>query len=403
MFDAKALFKKRLAEHMKLLNRYLRYIFNGHFMIALIFMIVTISVYYQQWLQTITDPLLPTILMALLFGLVVSYNPLQFFLKEPDKVFIIVKEVEMQPYFNRGLLYNYIFQLYLIVLVAAAIGPMYQHLYSDKGTNYYFFIILLMLLLKGWNMWMNWYMMRIHNPTVRQGDKLIRTLLSIAIFYFLIVGKGFVFFLVLYFINVIPNVMQARKQAGLAWDVLIENDAHRMAQFYRFVSMFADVPQLANRLKKRKLLTSMLNKSIPFAHRKTFDYLFKLTFVRSGDYLNMYVRLIVLGGLFIFFVPNELLQIAFGLLFLYMTIFQMTSLYYHHETSMWLDLYPVEDGAKQKSYLAFSSQLTWIQIIVFAIFFSVMQQFTAALLFVVGGVVFHLIFHKAYVAKKIAA
>src|SRR5699024_7092098 len=101
MFDAKALFKNRLAEHMKLLNRYLRYIFNGHFMIALIFMIVTISVYYQQWLQTITDPFIPTILMALIFGTVVSYNPLQFFLKEPDKVFIIVKEVEMRPYFKR--------------------------------------------------------------------------------------------------------------------------------------------------------------------------------------------------------------------------------------------------------------------------------------------------------------
>src|SRR5699024_3857618 len=401
MFDAKVLFKNRLAEHMKLLNRYLRYIFNGHFMIALIFMIVTISVYYQQWLQTITDPFFPTILMALLFGAVVSYNPLQFFLKEPDKVFIIVKEVEMQSYFKRALLYNYLFQLYLIVLVAAAIGPMYQHLYADKGTNYYLFIVLLMLLLKGWNMWMNWYMMRIHNPTVRKGDKVIRTLLSIAIFYFLLIGKGFIVFIVLYFLNLIPHVMQARNQAGLAWDVLIENDAHRLAQFYRFVSMFADVPQLANRLKKRKLLTSMLNKSMPFAHKKTFDYLFKLTFVRSGDYLNMYVRLIVLGGLFIVFVPNELLQIAFGLLFLYMTIFQMISLYYHHETNMWLDLYPIEDGRKQKSYLAFSSQLTWIQIVIFALLFSVMQEFTAALLFVLGGIIFHIIFHRAYVAKKI--
>src|SRR5699024_7144514 len=102
MFDAKVLFKNRLAEHMKLLNRYLRYIFNGHFMIALIFISVTISFYYQQLLQTITDPFFPTIFMALLSGAVVSYNPLQFFLKEPDKVFIIVKEVEMQPYFKRA-------------------------------------------------------------------------------------------------------------------------------------------------------------------------------------------------------------------------------------------------------------------------------------------------------------
>lgn len=401
MFDAKTLFKSRLTEHLKLLNRYLRYIFNGHFMIALIFMIVTVSIYYQQWLQTITDPFLPSIFMAILFGVVVSYNPLQFFLKEPDKVFIIVKEVEMQPYFRRGLIYNYLFQLYLIILVAAAIGPMYQHLYADKESSYYFFIIFLMLLLKGWNMWMNWYMMRIHNAKVRQGDKLIRTLLSMAIFYFLLIGKGFIVFIVLYFLNLIAHILQARKQAGLAWDVLIENDSHRLAQFYRFVSMFADVPQLANRLKPRKLLTNILNKSIPFAHRNTFDYLFKLSFIRSGDYLNMYVRLIVLGGLFIFFVENNWLQIIFALLFLYMAIFQMTSLYYHHETNMWIDLYPVAEQLKEKSYLAFSSFLTYLQIIIFAVLFFLLQEFTAGLLFVVAGILFHVIFHRAYVAKKI--
>lgn len=54
MFNATDLFKERLQEHIKLLNRYLRYIFNGHFMIALLFIIITISIYYQQWLEQLS-------------------------------------------------------------------------------------------------------------------------------------------------------------------------------------------------------------------------------------------------------------------------------------------------------------------------------------------------------------
>src|SRR5690625_3887990 len=102
MFNAKELFKDRLAEHMKRLNRYLRYIFNGHFMIALLFIIITVAIYYQQWLAQLSDSFPALLVSALFLGLVVSYNPLQFLLKAPDQVFLIVKEVQLRPYFRYG-------------------------------------------------------------------------------------------------------------------------------------------------------------------------------------------------------------------------------------------------------------------------------------------------------------
>lgn len=135
--------------------------------------------------------------------------------------------------------------------------------------------------------------------------------------------------------------------------------------------------------------------------RKTYDYLFKLTFVRSGDYFNMYLRLLVLGSLFIVFVPNELLQIAFALLFIYMSIFQMITLFYHHETNMWLDLYPVPEEVKEKSYLSFSAQLSFLQIIIYVLLFLLLGRFTAALIFIVGALLFHFLFHQFYVQEKI--
>ncbi|HIV75838.1 MAG TPA: ABC transporter permease [Candidatus Pseudogracilibacillus intestinigallinarum] len=402
MFNAKELFQERFKEHMKLLNRYLRYIFNGHFMIALIFILVTVSVYYQQMIEQITDPLIPTIVMAVVFGIVVTYNPLQFFLKEPDKVFIIVKERAMTPYFKRTFLYNYFFQLYIVLFTVVAIGPLYTHIYPEKGLTQYGILIGVVLILKAVHMWMNWYMLRSHDAFFRKQDIVLRAAISIYFFYFLLASSYFtIVFIMFLSIVLLRNTLTLKKQQGLAWDVLIENDKHRLAQFYRFVSMFAEAPQITKRMKKRRLLTNMVEKQVSFSQKKTYDYLYRLTFIRSSDYLNMYIRLIVIGTLFILFIPNDVLKILFGLLFIYMAIFQMVSLYYHHQTSMWLDIYPVDQQEKRNRYIAFSSNLTIAQTILFTLVFVAMTEFQLALIMFSLGLLFNYLFHSMYIEKRI--
>ncbi|MEJ8776658.1 ABC transporter permease [Pseudogracilibacillus sp. ICA-222130] len=402
MFNAKELFQERFKEHMKLLNRYLRYIFNGHFMIALIFILVTVSVYYQQMIEHIKDPLIPTIVMAVVFGIVVTYNPLQFFLKEPDKVFIIVKERAMTPYFKRTFLYNYFFQLYIVLFAAVAIGPLYTHIYPEKGLTQYGILIWVVLFLKAVHMWMNWYMLRSHDAFFRKQDIVLRTLISISFFYFLLTSSYLaIVFIVFLSIVFLKNTMTLKKQQGLAWDVLIENDKYRLAQFYRFVSMFAEAPQMTKRMKKRRFLTNIVEKQLSFSQTKTYDYLYRLTFIRSSDYLNMYIRLIVIGTLFILFIPNDILKILFGLLFIYMAIFQMVSLYYHHQTSMWLDIYPVNQKEKKKRYIAFSSNLTIAQTMVFTLVFVAMMEYQLALFMFALGLLFNYLFHSMYIEKRL--
>src|SRR5690625_2345090 len=135
MFNPGELFKQRVTEHIKRLNRYLRYIFNGHFMIALIFIIITLAIYYQKWLESIDETFPATLIIALALGFVASYNPLQTFIKEPDKVFLIVKEVQMHRYFRYALLYNYVVQLYMVFFVTAAIIPMFIQVRSEEHTS----------------------------------------------------------------------------------------------------------------------------------------------------------------------------------------------------------------------------------------------------------------------------
>ena len=401
MFNPIDLFKQRVTDHIKHLNRYLRYIFNGHFMIALIFMVITLAVYYQRWLENIHENFPAALVIALVLGFIVSYNPLQMFLKEPDKVFLIVKEEQMKQYFRLTLVYNYVVQLYVVFFAAAAVIPLYSTVYPGKDTLDYFLLFVIILVVKAWNLLSNWYMLKIRNTNIRLMDKALRTILSILFVYFLLIGKFVVIFAVFFFIVIANSIILARKQSGLAWDVLIENDQNRLALFYRFVSMFADAPQMTKRLKKRRILASIVNKNIPFKHNATFDYLFRLTFIRSGDYLSMYIRLIIIGGLVIFFVPNIWLKVIFAILFIYMSSFQMISLYYHHRTSIWLDLYPVKRTIRERAFLKWLTQLTVIQTIIFSLIFLIWVDIASFVLTLSAGILFSYLFNYNYVKRKI--
>src|SRR5699024_149469 len=251
MFNATDLFKERFEAHMKLLNRYLRYIFNGHFMVALLFIIITIAIYYQQWLEHLSPDFPAALVLAIALGFVVSYNPIQSFLKEPDKVFLIVKEKEMQTYFKYSLVYNYVFQLYMVLVVAAAVAPMFMKVFPNKTMKDFLIVILIVLLLKAWNLMMNWYMFQVQNVLIRLFYKVFLMFIIFIIFYFLLQNSMLVVAaIILFCLLTVNNYFLIQKQAGIAWETLIDNDQHRLASFYRFVSMFADVPHLTNRLKK---------------------------------------------------------------------------------------------------------------------------------------------------------
>src|SRR5690625_3300877 len=132
MFNASDIFKSRLKEHIRLLNRYLRYISNGHFMIAIFFAIVTLAVYYRKALENLHPDFPAGLIIAVVLGSVVLYNPIQTFLKEPDKVFLLVKEEEMLPYFRYSILYNYVIQLYVVLLAIAIILPLFTAAFPSK-------------------------------------------------------------------------------------------------------------------------------------------------------------------------------------------------------------------------------------------------------------------------------
>ncbi|RYG72850.1 ABC transporter permease [Lentibacillus lipolyticus] len=402
MFDAHDFFKQRFAAHLKETSRYLRYIFNGHIAVAMFFFISAAAYFYRGWLADLPEHFPTAVVIGGVFGLLVSYSPVRTLLKEPDLVFLIAAEHKLGPYFRNALVYSFVVQLYLLLLAGAVFGPLYFATYPDRAGNVYLWTLFVLLIFKGWNLIANWWMLKIREPGVRQIDQAVRLLLNVAVFYFAVRGEmlwaGIT--TILFAFVFIYDWRVSGKQPGIVWDLLVEKDQSRMQSFYRIANMFTDVPHLKNQVKRRNWLVALVTR-VPFAQRHTFNYLYRIAFVRSGDYLGMYARLLVIGGLFIYFVPNLWLKLVFALLFLYMSSFQMVTLYHHHRTVMWLDLYPVSLDVRQRSLVKLLYQLAVIQTVLYSVLLASLQEWAGALVALAVGFLFIYTFIHGYVYKKV--
>ncbi|WP_217586006.1 ABC transporter permease [Lentibacillus saliphilus] len=401
MFDAHLFFKKRFSSHVKELNRYLRYIFNGHIAFAMLFFVAASAYFYQQWLQSLPDNFPTALVIGIAFGLIGAYTPLQTLLKKPDLVFLIPVEHRMGVYFRNGLIYSYLVQLYLVLLSAAALGPLYSHTYPDRPTRVYVLMIVVLLVFKMWNYIAHWWMLKVRQTSQRRIDAIVRLLLSIAVFYFMIDGQMvFAAVVTVLFIGIfLYDWYIGRQQTGLAWDILLEKDQSRMQAFYRLANMFTDVPHFDTPIKKRHWLARSA-KRVPWGQAHTYEYLYRLTFIRS-DYLGMYVRLVVMGGIAVYAFQNMWMKIVFALLFIYMSTFQMMTLYHHHRTIIWLDLYPINQSSRKKALLKLLRQLTLLQSVLFAAVALASGPWHTSLIVLIVGVLFTVIFVDGYVKSKL--
>src|SRR5699024_11300558 len=130
-----------------------------------------------------------------------------------------------------------------VLIVAAAVAPMFMEVYPNKTTKDFLIVILMVLLLKASNLVMNWYMLQVQNVTIRRFDKVVRTLISLMIFYFLLQHSILVIAaIILYCLLAVNNYFLIQKQEGIELETIIDNDKHRLALFDRIHNLITDIP-----------------------------------------------------------------------------------------------------------------------------------------------------------------
>ena len=281
------IFKKRRKLWYQQNIKYLRYVFNDHFVLFLMILLGALVVQYVNFLQVHHLNLWGKIILVVFVSLLSQVlGRLATFIEAPDKVFLLTKELEVRAYLIKCLIRSLILPAIvsgLLVLIAAPLlkfNPI--------------FLILWFLVLVG----------------IKAG------LLAYQIWRF-------------------------QNSGLLDWSGLIDLEEARKTGTLRLFSLFTNVKGLKSHSHRRKYLDFLLTKT-----KRTYEYLFTRSFLRSGDYLGLTIRLLILSILSLIFVQNGIVAIVMVVVFNYLLIFQLLSLQTTFDYQLLTRIYPLKKAAK---------------------------------------------------------
>ena len=100
--NSQNLWNERFQGHVKDYQKYLRYMFNDHLLIVLLFVVAGGALQYQAWLETIEEDFPASLILAVLLPLLITRSRIATFLHEADQAFLLPAETRMRTYFWRS-------------------------------------------------------------------------------------------------------------------------------------------------------------------------------------------------------------------------------------------------------------------------------------------------------------
>lgn len=403
MFEEKTLWRQRFSRTSKELGKYLRYIFNGHIVIVMVFLLGTAAFYYQEWISTLSTDFPVATIMAVVIALLVTYSPIYTFLMEADRIFLIPLEDRLRGYFQRSIITSFFVQLYLLILGLAVFMPMYAHVNNGSYKNFLPFLVVVCMV-KAMNLLIRWRVQYYVDTNVHRTDSLVRFFVNGVFLYLLFAQAALWFFVpvVIIYLLLFAFYFSQTKQKGLKWEFLIDQEERRMMSFYRLANMFTDVPKLKDSVKRRKWL-DWISGMLSFRHEDVYMHLYVNTFIRGGDYLGLFIRLTAIGMLALYFVTFGNGQILFVLLFLFLTGFQLMPLWNHHQNKIWISLYPVREELRESCFQKLLTGLLLIQSLLLSLPIFLKAEWFIGLSSIAAGFVFSYLFVYVYNRSKIKA
>ncbi|UOY92063.1 ABC transporter permease [Ectobacillus sp. JY-23] len=395
------LWKQRFTLFLANIRTYSRYIFNDHISIALVFGLGLGTYYYREWLHTLSPDFPAAFIIALVLSLVLTAGSVQTLFKPADLVFLLQVEEKLGIYIQKAFRYSYVMQLYVLSLFFAVFAPLYTKTLGNVQS--YLVLLLLAVLAKLWNLMGYWKSSFDMNHNVRRFDRVIRFFFNFLLMFFAAVHDSIFIVGAIVATMVLYLLLLQRKQKGkgLHWEYLIEEENRRMLLFYRIANMFTDVPALKEQVRRRPWLDFVAN-MVPFQQRSTYTFLYTRTFLRSGNYLGIYVRLLSLGAILVYIVPSLYGRMLLSGLFLYLLGYQALSLWRQHSLKLWVGLYPVPEVMKKQSFLRVLFILLLVAATVLIIVFAISTKhwiMTGAL--TIGNIAVALWFTYIYGKRKI--
>ncbi|MBM7097786.1 ABC transporter permease [Bacillus sp. H-16] len=366
MNNVQELWSSRRAEYWGMAIKYLRLIGNSGFLFTIYLLFIFGSYYYGEFLMWLPEDFPVVWVFILLFTWLVTRGRVRTFVRDADLVYLPPLESRMKPYFRSSILYSWMMETFWLALPMLILAPLFFHRLSDSGA----LLLTLLLLLSGlklWNLATGFEEQRFQESGKVIIHTLLRTVINfsavVALFSFqpvwIVAGLAgtLIVLYVLYFNKV-------NKTHAVKWDRLAEIEDRTVMTFYRVANSFTDVPQLKKTIRPRAYLNALFG-GIKYNQKNTYLYMYSRSFVRSNDYFGIFVRLTLLGSLFLSIVTLSWGIWLIGVLFIYMTGIQLKTLKAHFKTNQMIDLYPAAIKNKSRAHVTLMNILLAFQVIVF--------------------------------------
>ncbi len=398
-----AFLKKRMDLYQKKMMRYLKYVFNDHFLLVCMFLVGGLGLYYSNALKTLpADFAYGKVIVLVIWIAALSIGRLATFIQPADEVFLLPKESQMPVYFKKVWRHSLFLPGFLLFLFCGVSLPLLVAT-ENIGFNYFFLFFPMLLFLKGAHLYSQISLLFQQEQPSEDPGRLFLWLgillsLILSLFVHPIVGL-----LLSIFVIILEYRYTFRKfrAANLDWEKMVKTEQQRLHNIYRFINLFTDVPDISSSVKRRKMFDGVLNK-IQKTQKNTYLYLYARSFIRGSEYSGLFFRLLLVSGVILAFLPDFWMALAVSLVFIYLIGFQLLPIYGQFDYMMMTQLYPVPMNQKKQAVGQLITLLLVIAGMILGLLVMIMMSDKAsAILIVVALAVEIFLFVKFYLPYRL--
>lgn len=397
------LWHTRQQQHLIQQSKYLRYVFNDHLMIAVIFLCGALAYWYSQQLRLISRPLwwAPVIVVVLLM-LGLSVGHLATLFQSADQIFLLPAEERMRSYLLKARHYSLLLPIFTLIAVAGILTPFVLRA-TSLTTSAWALTLICLLILKDLDLWLQLF--RLFDFPIQQKQRLNWLFWGIALvsLWLCLLGFGWLMVLILLALDLLMMTQQKRllQPQRLMWRDAINRENSRQMVINRFYNLFVDVPGISSAVHRRKWLDPIA-KLLAGQKNNAFRYLFSRAFIRGSEYSNIWLRFCIVGVVLIFAVKQPVVLLITVILFLFLTGYQLLPLYHHFDYNALTAIFPLTPEIKQTAFIQVLTRVLAIEWFVdsVAILISLAAQLWS-LIIIGAALVMLIVFLKIYLPARL--
>ena len=402
MMKFEDLLAQRRHSQFKKMSRYAKYIFNDHFVIVMVFLLGALAFQYSEMLKTLpTDFFWGKVGVAFLLTLTIFFGKLSSLVEKADQVFLSSMEKSWQQHFKKVKEKSVLLPAFILFLLIGISMPL---LFIRKrfGVADFLPIFITALLLKWIELSIQELQTRIHTEKI---SRFLHTSLAIAAFVLFMISfilNPWIGVILSFLLMVMEEKWFQRKASEqfpiIAWEKVIQIEEQRIAKMNGLINLFTDAPHTKSHAKRRKYLDPIVTKIS--GEKNSYQYLYTRSFLRGNSYSGLFIRLVMLGFIILSFTSIPVVSILLGVLFLYLTGFQLIPLYFQLDENIMVHLYP---QAKENKFIGFKNLLGYLLIfesVLFVIAASIGAGLQVGILSLLINFLFTFLFSRFYVDKR---